>query len=137
MELPVYRIILLGSALAFISFNAWSPAQGVVAYELTGNNRAVGFVVFGQGVAMTLLNPLSGAIADRMSKRFLILACQIVAFVTMSSTGVLVMTRRDQHPVAGARLLHRRHDVCLQRPGPERAARRHRSRRSASATRWR
>jgi len=91
MQLPVYRIVLFGSALAFISFNAWSPAQGVVAYELTGNNGAVGIVIFGQGVAMTILNPFSGALADRMSKRFLILACQIVAFVTMATTGVLVM----------------------------------------------
>ncbi|MGE0058986.1 MAG: MFS transporter [Dehalococcoidia bacterium] len=91
-EVPVYRIILIGSALAFIAFNAWSPAQGVVAYELTGNNRAVGIVVFGQGLAMTFLNPIAGAIADRMSKRFLILACQIVAFVTMITTGILVFT---------------------------------------------
>jgi MFS family permease len=41
---------------------------------------------------MTLLNPISGAIADRLSKRFLILACQIVAFVTMLITGFLVFT---------------------------------------------
>jgi MFS family permease len=92
MQLPVYRIILIGSALAFIAFNAWSPVQGVVAYELTGNNRAVGLVVFGQGIAMTVLNPISGAIADRMSKRLLILACQAVAFVAMLVTGFLVMT---------------------------------------------
>jgi MFS family permease len=89
-EVPAYRVILLGSALAFVSFNTWGPAQGVVAYDLTGNNRAVGFVVFGQGIAMTLLNPMSGAIADRVSKRFLILACQVVAFVTMIITGSLV-----------------------------------------------
>jgi MFS family permease len=91
-EVPAYRVILIGSALAFISFNAWSPTQGVVAYDLTGNNRAVGLVVFGQGVAMTLLNPVSGAIADRISKRFLILACQIVAFMTMLATGILVFS---------------------------------------------
>jgi MFS family permease len=39
---------------------------------------------------MTLLNPFSGAIADRISKRFLIIACQLVAFVTMLVTGFLV-----------------------------------------------
>jgi MFS family permease len=66
--------------------------QGVVAYELTGNNRAVGFVVFGQGIAMTVLNPISGAIADRISKRSLILGCQVIAFICMVVTGVLVRT---------------------------------------------
>lgn len=90
LQLPVYRIVLLGSSLAFISFNAWGPAQGVVAFDLTGNNRAVGFVVFGQGLAMFLLNPFSGAIADRVSKRWLILVCQGIAFVTMLATAIFV-----------------------------------------------
>lgn len=92
LGVPVYRVLLIGSALAFISFNAWGPVQGVVAFELTGNNRAVGLVVFGQGIAMTILNPISGAIADRISKRFLILTCQVVAFTTMVITGTLVLT---------------------------------------------
>ena len=92
MQLPVYRTVLIGSALAFISFNAWGPIQGVVAFDLTGNNRAVGLVVFGQGLAMTVLNPISGAIADRISKRFLILGCQAIAFVAMIVTGLLVFT---------------------------------------------
>ena len=98
MQMPVYRIVLIGSALAFISFNAWGPVQGVVAFDLTGNNRAVGLVVFGQGLAMTVLNPISGAIADRISKRWLILACQVIAFITMVITAVLVAT--DQITIA-------------------------------------
>src|SRR6266700_1549013 len=64
------------------------------SFELTGRNGAVGFVVFAQGLAQSLLNPFTGAIADRVSKRDLVLACQVVAFVAMASAGILVVTHQ-------------------------------------------
>src|SRR5205807_6543839 len=78
--------------VSFFAFNTWGPAQGVVAFDLTGNNSAVGIVVFGQGLAQTFLNPLSGAIADRVSKRNLVLACQAIACATMLMVGILIKT---------------------------------------------
>src|SRR5438034_700564 len=79
-QMPVYRVIWFGTMLSFVAFNMGGPAQGVVAFDLTGNNSAVGFVGFGQGLAMFFLNPFSGAIADRFSKRAVILGCQVLAF---------------------------------------------------------
>src|SRR3954451_10100302 len=64
-QMPVYRTIWLGTILSFVAFNMGGPAQGVVAFDLTGSNSAVGLVTFGQGLAMFFLNPFSGAIADR------------------------------------------------------------------------
>jgi MFS family permease len=52
--------------------------QSVVAFELTGSNTAVGFVVFGQGLSMFALGPLGGALADRWPKRATIAICQLV-----------------------------------------------------------
>jgi MFS family permease len=91
-RLPVYRTIWLGTIVSFFAFNTWGPAQGVVAFDLTGDNGAVGLVVFGQGLAQTFLNPLSGAFADRVSKRNLVIACQSIAFVTMLCVGFLIKT---------------------------------------------
>src|SRR5207244_10200102 len=93
-ELPVYRTVWLGTIMSFLAFNTWGPTNGVVAFDLTGRNGAVGFVVFAQGLAQSLLNPLTGAIADRVSKRDLVLACQVVAFVAMASAGILVVTHQ-------------------------------------------
>src|ERR1043165_2670295 len=78
LQMPVYRTIWIGTIVSFFAFNTWGPAQGVVAFDLTGNNGAVGIVVFGQGLAQTFLNPLSGAFADRVSKRNLVIACQSI-----------------------------------------------------------
>jgi MFS family permease len=80
--------------LAFVAFNMSMTAQGVVAYDLTGSNTSVGAVVFGQGIAMLFLNPFGGAVADRFSKRWLILIAQFVIGSTMLATAILIETNQ-------------------------------------------
>jgi MFS family permease len=92
MNVPAYRIIWLGTILAFLAFNMSMTAQGVVAYDLTGNNRAVGLVIFGQGVAMLLLNPFGGAVADRFSRRFLIIFAQTMIGGVCLALAILIVT---------------------------------------------
>jgi MFS family permease len=91
-QFPVYRIVWLGSFMAFLGFNIASTAQSLVAFDLTGNNRAVGVVMFGQGVAMLLLNPFGGAIADRFDKRILILGAQGAIGLVIFAIALLLAT---------------------------------------------
>jgi len=91
-QFPVYRVVWLGSFIGFLAFNMSGVAQGVIAYDLTGNNRAVGTVMFGQGIAMLLLNPFGGAIADRFNKRFLIIATQTVIGGVILAMALLLLT---------------------------------------------
>jgi MFS family permease len=91
-QFPLYRIVWLGSFLAFLGFNVASTAQSLVAFDLTGNNHAVGTVMFGQGVAMILLNPFGGAIADRFNKRLLILGAQGAIGIVIFAIAVLLAT---------------------------------------------
>ena len=76
--------------LAFIGFFMSTIAQSAVAFDLTGNNRDVGAVVFGQGLAMIVLAPFGGALADRMSKRMLLVVSQSVIAAVFFVTGVLI-----------------------------------------------
>jgi len=87
---PVYRVVWLGSILSFLAFNMSWTAQSVVAYDLTGSNSAVGSVMFGQGLAMLVLNPFGGAIADRFAKRTLILIGQSVIGGVMLTIAILL-----------------------------------------------
>ncbi len=87
-----YRILWLGTVLSFVAFMMSNTAQGVVAYDLTGSNRAVGWVGFGQGIAMLGLMPFGGAIADRLSKRFLLLFGQSSIGLSMLLLGILIRT---------------------------------------------
>src|SRR5512139_1321862 len=85
-----FRVLWTGSLLAFIAFFMSTVVQSVVAFDLSGNNRAVGFVVFAQGVAQLALGPLGGALADRLSKKAVILTCQVTIFAAFVTLGVLV-----------------------------------------------
>lgn len=90
LRIKSYRVLWIGTALSFIAFMMSMTAQSIVAFDLTGNNRAVGSVMFGQGVAMLALTPFGGAIADRVSKRFLLLVAQSMIGLTMFAMGVLI-----------------------------------------------
>lgn len=90
LQNPGYRTLWIGSMLAFVAFFMSTIAQSVVAFDLTGNNRDVGAVVFGQGLAMIVLAPFGGALADRMSKRMLLVVSQAVIGAVFFVTGVLI-----------------------------------------------
>ncbi len=64
-----FRVMWLGTWASYIPFFMATIVQSVVAFELAGTNRAVGAVVFAQGVAMFALGPIGGAGADRWPKR--------------------------------------------------------------------
>lgn len=93
-----FRVLLTGTLLSFTAFFTSTVVQSVVAFELTGTNTAVGSAVFGQGMGMTLCGPLGGALADRLPKRRVIAASQLVSsicFATLASlyaSGELVLS---------------------------------------------
>jgi MFS family permease len=87
-----FRYLWAGSFLAFIAFFMSLVVSNVVAFDLAGNNRAVGFVGFGQGIAQLALGPLGGALADRLPKKAVIFSCQVVITITFFVLSVLVLT---------------------------------------------
>lgn len=92
LDIRNFRVLWIGTAFSFLAFMMSNTAQSVVAYGISGNNRAVGLVMFGQGIAMLILSPFGGALADRLSKRMLLLICQSVIGLTMLATGLLLAT---------------------------------------------
>ena len=84
-------MLWFGSLFSFLAFMMSNTAQNVVAFDIAGNNRAVGLVMFGQGIAMLVLSPFGGALADRMSKRLLLLVAQSAIGLTMIVTAILIV----------------------------------------------
>ena len=76
-----FRILWTGTLFAFVGFFMSTVVQSVVAFRLTGENRAVGLVIFSQGLTMFTLGPLGGAYADRLPKRRDIAICQLTTMV--------------------------------------------------------
>ena len=87
-----YRILWAGTTIGFLAFMMSSIVQSIVAFDLTGKNGAVGFVALGMGLATILISPIGGVIADRLSKRRLLLIGQTVIGANFLVVGVLILT---------------------------------------------
>ena len=89
-----FRILWLGTSFAFLAFNMSWIVQSVVAFDITGKNGSVGIVFTGMGISTLFVAPFGGVIADRVSKRRLLLVGQSIMCGTFIAVGVLVLTDR-------------------------------------------
>jgi MFS family permease len=87
-----FRILWIGTSFSFLAFNMSWIVQSVVAFDIAGNNSAVGIVFTGMGVATLFVAPFGGVIADRVSKRRLLLVGQSIMSATFVAVGVLIIT---------------------------------------------
>ena len=86
-----YRTLWFGSLFATLAFMMSFTVQAVVAFQLEGNNAAVGLVQLGLGLSMLLLGPFGGVIADRASKKPLVFVGQLVVAGSLVATGFLLV----------------------------------------------
>jgi MFS family permease len=89
---PDYRRLWSGSLLATTAFMMSFMLVPSVAFEITGKNAAAGIAQMGFGIAMFLVSPVGGVIADRMPKKPLVLVGQIVPALVILGTGTLILT---------------------------------------------
>jgi MFS family permease len=87
-----FRLAFIGTVLAFVAFGMMNVVQGVVAFDLTGKNSAVGFVFLGMGIPMLILGPIGGALSDRVSKRRLLMAAQLAMGLVFALVSFLIFT---------------------------------------------
>ncbi len=76
-----------------------------VAFEISGSNAAAGLAQMGSGIAMFIVSPLGGVIADRTRKKPLVLAGQIVPALVILTTGLLIISDRITVPMLTAATL--------------------------------
>jgi predicted MFS family arabinose efflux permease len=89
---PAYRVLWFNSFFMLTAVHLAFTAHNVVAYELTGNNRSVGLISFAIGAALLLTTPVSGPIADRVSKRLLLAVTESLIAVMGVALAVLLFT---------------------------------------------
>lgn len=74
---PTYRLLFISGAVSFLSVQAQFVARGWLANDLTGTNTGLGGVYMAFGVPMLLATPFGGVLADRLSKRNILLGTQV------------------------------------------------------------
>ena len=92
LDIPEYRVLWLGTTASMLAFTMSMPVQSVVAFDIAGTNSAVGVVSLGSGLAMLLLGPFGGVLADRLSKRMVLLFAQGMIGLIYLALGILVIS---------------------------------------------
>ena len=101
-----FRRLWGGSLLATTAFMMSFMLVPSVAFDISGSNAAAGFAQLGSGIAMVIVSPVGGVIADRVRKKPLVLGGQAVPAVVILVTGILIITDNITVPVlTGATLV--------------------------------
>lgn len=75
----------LGMMMAMVAF-------GYLAFQLSGSATTLALVSAGWGVPMFLLSPAAGVVADRFSRRNVLLATQAIVGISAAVTSALIFT---------------------------------------------
>ena len=85
-----YRYLWISTAFAFLSMQMQQVARGLLAWALTHEYAAIGWVVLSFGAPMVVFGLVGGSLADRFDKRNLVLVTQVACSILMFITAVLV-----------------------------------------------
>ncbi len=94
LKIRNYRIFASANLLAVIAVWMQRVAQDWMVLELSGSVTAVGITVFMQFIPSLLLMPLGGILADRYSKRRILIISQSAAGVLAAVMALLALTGR-------------------------------------------
>ena len=94
LRVPNFRLFATGHFIAVIAIWMQRIAQDWLVLQLSGSVTAVGFTVALQFLPSLLLGPWGGMVADRFSKRRILIMCQSAAAVLAAALAVLALTGR-------------------------------------------
>ncbi|MFB9687436.1 amino acid adenylation domain-containing protein [Amycolatopsis plumensis] len=92
--LRAFYTVAGGQAVSMIGNELSSFALGVWAYQRSGRVLDLALVVLLARVPAMLLTPVGGALADRVDRRRILLACDLVAGAAMAALAVLIAVGR-------------------------------------------
>lgn len=76
-QFPAYRYFFGGQIISLTGTWVQNVAQQIVVYQMTGSELALGLVACAQGLPAFILAPVSGVIAERFSRRHILIGTQI------------------------------------------------------------
>jgi MFS family permease len=98
-----YRLFFGGQLISLTGTWMQMVAQSWLVYRLTGSAVLLGVVGFSTQIPVFLLSPIGGAVADRVSRRRILVATQTTAMLLAFILAFLTLTNR----------IHVWHIVCL------------------------
>ncbi len=91
-----YQLFFAGQLISLIGTWMQTVAQSWLVYRLTGSAVLLGSIGFAGQIPVFLLAPLGGTVADRYSRRHIVIATQISALLLAFTLAALTLTGRVQ-----------------------------------------
>jgi len=92
LQIPAYRSLWWAGTFSFMSVQMQFLLRGVLAWDLTERESALGLVYLCFGLALLVATPLGGVAADRLPKRRVLLVSQGAILAAAAGMGVVVLT---------------------------------------------
>lgn len=92
LSLGQFRLLLTGTAFAQAGGWMETVARGWLVYRLTHSAFQLGLIAFINGVAMLVVSPVAGVVADRLDRRVLAATTQLFEALLAITVGLLVAT---------------------------------------------
>ncbi len=89
-----FRVLWLGGLFSFMGVQMQFFLRGILAWDLTEREGALGLVYFVFGVALLIATPLGGVTSDRLPKRTVMLASLSLLALSAIGMGYAVLTGR-------------------------------------------
>jgi MFS family permease len=89
-----FRQLWTGTLGSFLAMQMQMVARGYLVYKLTGSATLLGLVILSRGLPQLLFTLWGGVLADRVSKRNLLLVTQSATGLVALTTAVLVSTNQ-------------------------------------------
>ncbi len=92
-----FRKLFVGGLFTFLTMQVAGVARGWLAFELTGTNAGLGGVMLAFGLSSIIAIPYGGMLADRFSKRSVLVLAGSIQTLTPIVLGVTVATDTDAY----------------------------------------
>jgi len=92
LKIPEYRTLWWAGVFSFMSVQMQFVLRGILAWDLTRREGALGLVYFFFGLSMLIATPFGGVAADRFPRRTTLLVTQSMIFAGAALMGLAVVT---------------------------------------------
>jgi len=96
LKYPNYRLWFIGQLVSLVGTWTQSAAQGYLIYQLTKSPAYLGYVSFANGLPTWIFTLYAGAIADRVSRRTLMVITQSAMMILAFVLAILTFTNLVQ-----------------------------------------
>ena len=92
LQVPEYRMLWWAGVFSFMSVQGQFVLRGLLAWDLTESEGALGLVYLVFGLTMLVTTPFGGVVADRFAKRSVLLWSQGLIFAAAAMMSLVVLT---------------------------------------------